>query len=59
MAITSDGDDVTVDGDGSVETKREDVRLRAYATTPQRTVFVEPDNSDGWISTDVTVDVRR
>ncbi len=50
---------VTSDGDRPVETKREAVRLRAHATTPQRTVFIEPDNSDGWISTDLTVEVRR
>lgn len=33
--------------------------LRSHATSPEKTVFTEPDNSDGWISTDYTVDVRR
>lgn len=33
--------------------------LRAHATTPERTVFTEPDNSDGWIATDLTVAVER
>lgn len=33
--------------------------LRAHATSPERTVFTEPDNSDGWIATDHTVDVER
>ena len=36
----------------------EEVGLRAHATSPDRTVFIEPDNCDGWISTDLTVDVR-
>ncbi len=35
------------------------VGLRAHATSPNRTVFTEPDNSDGWIATDVIVEVRR
>lgn len=35
------------------------VGLRAHATSPKRTVFTEPENKDGWISTDLTVDVRR
>ena len=33
--------------------------LRAHSTSPERTVFTEPDNSDGWIATDLTVDVER
>ncbi|WP_170964403.1 hypothetical protein [Natronomonas salsuginis] len=36
----------------------EAVELRVHATSPDRTVFIEPDNCDGWISTDLTVDVR-
>lgn len=35
------------------------VGLRAHATSPGKTVFTEPDNNDGWIATDVTVDVER
>ena len=35
------------------------VGLRAHATSPERTVFTEPDNRDGWIATDVTVTVER
>jgi hypothetical protein len=35
------------------------VGLRAHSTSPHRTVFTEPKNSDGWISTDLTVEVRR
>jgi hypothetical protein len=33
--------------------------LRAHSTSPEKTVFTEPDNSDGWIATDHTVDVLR
>lgn len=46
MAATRDDEDVTVG-------------LRAHATRPERTVFTEPGNTDGWISTDLTVEVRR
>jgi hypothetical protein len=36
-----------------------DVGLRAHHTSPERTVFTEPDNRDGWIATDLTVAVER
>ena len=51
----------TTDEDETDVTERNDgvVGLRAHATSPKRTVFTEPDNSDGWISTDVTVEVQR
>ncbi len=35
------------------------VGLRVHSTSPDRAVFTEPDNSDGWIATDYTVDVER
>ncbi|CAI49919.1 uncharacterized protein NP_3656A [Natronomonas pharaonis DSM 2160] len=35
------------------------IELRAHSTSPEKTVFTEPGNSDGWIATDYTVDVRR
>jgi hypothetical protein len=35
------------------------VGLRAHSTSPERTVFTEPDNSDGWIATDYTVEAER
>lgn len=35
------------------------IGLRAHATSPERTVFVEPDNGDGWIATDLTVRIER
>lgn len=33
--------------------------LRAHSTSPEKTVFTEPNNSDGWIATDLTVPVER
>ncbi|MFQ3320030.1 MAG: hypothetical protein ACI8UR_000362 [Natronomonas sp.] len=33
--------------------------LRMHSTSPEKTVFTEPDNNDGWIATDFTVDVER
>lgn len=36
-----------------------EVGLKAHCTSPDRTVFTEPENNDGWIATDYTVDVER
>jgi len=33
--------------------------ISALRCSPERTVFTEDDNDDGWISTDTTVDVER
>lgn len=33
--------------------------ISAYSTTPDRKVFTESGNGDGWISTDLTVEVER
>ena len=33
--------------------------ISAYSTTETRTVFTESDNGDGWIATDLTVDIRE
>lgn len=33
--------------------------LRAHESAPGKIVLVEPDNSDGWISTDDAVDVEQ
>ncbi|MFD1588677.1 hypothetical protein ACFR9U_16995 [Halorientalis brevis] len=33
--------------------------VTAHQTTPDRFVFTESDNTDAWISTDLTVDLRR
>lgn len=45
MSATSDADRV--------------VGLRTHTTSPERTVFIEPNNCDGWISTDVIVEIRE
>lgn len=41
------------------EDVNETIGLRVHATSPHRTVFTEPNNTDGWISTDLTVEIRR
>jgi hypothetical protein len=33
-------------------------RISAYSSRPDRTVFTESGNPDGWIATDATVDVE-
>lgn len=33
--------------------------ITAHRSSPDRTVFVEQDNKDGWIATDFTVDLMR
>ncbi|MFB6232871.1 MAG: hypothetical protein ABEH61_01295 [Haloarculaceae archaeon] len=35
------------------------VPVTAHESAPGRTVFVEADNTDGWISSSLTVDLRR
>ncbi len=52
MAVTD------VHGDG---TEDEDVApvVSALRTSPDRTVFTEDGNNDGWIATDLTIDLRR
>lgn len=39
--------------------EHDEVQVTAIRSSPDRTVFTEDENSDGWISTDVTVDVER
>jgi hypothetical protein len=34
-------------------------RISAYNSRPDRTVFTESGNPDGWIATDHTVDLKR
>ena len=34
-------------------------RITAHTSSPDRTVFTERGNTDGWISTDTTVSLRR
>jgi hypothetical protein len=37
----------------------DDTVVRANETSPGRVVFSEDENSDAWIATDLSVDVRR
>lgn len=39
----------------AADSRRPDIS--AYSTTESKTVFTESDNGDGWIATDLTVDV--
>jgi hypothetical protein len=36
-----------------------DARISAYTSRPDRTVFTESGNPDGWIATDLAVDLQR
>ncbi|WP_225334215.1 hypothetical protein [Halomicrobium urmianum] len=52
--------------DGRVEAELDDdeledevVAVTAHRSSPDRVVFTEEDNSDGWIATDLTVELRR
>lgn len=42
-------------GDGGAA---DDVRISAYSSCPEKTVFTERSNPDGWISTDLTVEIQ-
>lgn len=50
MAVTEHSRDATDD---------QPVELSAHSTSPDRTVFTEPGNSDAWLSTDLTVSCER
>ena len=41
------------------ENERAAPLVSALRTSPDRTVFTEDGNNDGWIATDLTVDLRR
>jgi len=48
-------DDVAGETDAEADTPT----LSLYQTSPGRNVLTEEDNTDGWIATDLTVDVPR
>jgi hypothetical protein len=56
MATLEDGASV---GDAEEVSPAPDVPVTAHQCSPDRTVFVEEDNSDGWIASSVTVDVTQ
>ena len=49
----------SVDGDPGPEAADAAPRITAHETRPDRAVFTETGNTDGWIATDVTVDVTE
>jgi len=54
--------DVFAGRDGAESSERgplPDADVTALRSCPDRTVFSETGNADGWISTDLTVDLER
>ena len=50
----------TLDLGTGVDVPEEDTpRVTAHSTTPDRIVFTEADNKNGWIATDLAVDCWR
>ncbi|WP_336344545.1 hypothetical protein [Halalkalicoccus ordinarius] len=47
------------DADLNDENEEPEALVSALRTSPERTVFTEEDNSDGWIATDFVVEPRR
>ena len=47
------------DGDGAAVPGEDGPAISAYSTNPERVVFTESGNDDGWIATDLTVELRR
>ncbi|MFC7098741.1 hypothetical protein [Halobaculum marinum] len=45
--------------DAAAREARPPVKVTALRTRPDRTVFTEDDNADGWIATDLTVTVEQ
>jgi len=45
--------------DGMELDEESETPVTAHRSSPDRTVFVEDGNSDGWIATDLTVDLER
>lgn len=45
--------------DGTDDNGGLNVDVTAHRTAPDRVVFTEADNVEGWISTDTTVDLLR
>ena len=58
MEATDTRDAVSTD-EGPAVSADEGPRVSAHHTCPDRVVFTEEGNNDGWIATDVTVDPER
>lgn len=49
----------TNDSEALITTQSTTPEITAHATAPEKTVFVESDNHDAWIATDLVVDLER
>ncbi|NUC72276.1 hypothetical protein HTZ84_08120 [Haloterrigena sp. SYSU A558-1] len=47
------------DSDADEEPEEPAVVVTSHETRPGKTVFTERNNNDGWIATDLTVDLER
>jgi len=47
------------DRENARETAVDETTVTAHQSSPDRTVFTEDGNSDAWIATDLTVELRR
>jgi hypothetical protein len=52
-------DDAAVDTDAEVERETPARDVTVHECSPERTVFTENGNSDGWIATDTTVELDQ
>ena len=59
MTHADDGRTVDVQTDADEPTASQDMTVTVHECSPQRTVFTEDGNSEGWIATDTTVDLLR
>ncbi|WP_226013043.1 hypothetical protein [Halomicrobium salinisoli] len=53
----SEASDARVEAE--LDDEEEAAAVTAHRSSPDRVVFTEEDNSDGWIATDLTVELRR
>jgi hypothetical protein len=58
MAVPSRSQNAGADPAGEAD-DTERTRVSTHRTNPDRTVFIEENNSDGWIATDLTVVLDR
>ncbi|PSQ58475.1 MAG: hypothetical protein BRD23_06820 [Halobacteriales archaeon SW_9_67_25] len=59
MTTLEDGTAVADDSEVGPPAASPDVPVAAHQSAPGRTVFVEEQNSDSWIASSLTVDLRR
>ena len=59
MAVPARGTEADAAPDDRNDTPSPETSVSMHSTRPDRTVFVEEDNADGWIATDLTVSLDR